>query len=257
MRKIQLVKMVLPAIFTGILNNCTPAYRQESQNPIAIVQSNLDAQGTTLSLEFQKGPAHNHPSLAIWLEDLNGNFIQTLFVTKYVATGIYGHGELESGRWKPEPGRAVRPATLPYWSHKRGQHTGKIPDLPSPENPVPDAISGATPSADFILQTKSDQVLPRRFRVLLEINQAWDSNRYWTNNKYPGDNDYLTSLQPALVYAVTIDLDSGMTEYHLNPVGHSHYSGKNGLLYTDLSTFTTALQIAEKIVVRVERQVPQ
>jgi hypothetical protein len=51
-------------------------------------------------------------------------------------------------------------------------------------------------------------------------------------------------------------LDSELTEYYLNPIGHSHYSGKDGLLYTDLSTFTTALQIAEKIVVRVARQVP-
>ncbi|HDP68410.1 MAG TPA: hypothetical protein ENN20_07935 [Candidatus Marinimicrobia bacterium] len=85
----------------------------------------------------------------------------------------------------------------------------------------------------------------------MEINQTWDSNHYWTNNKYPDDLEYFTSLQPALVYAVTIDLDSGISEYFLNPIGHSHYSGKNGLLYTDLTTFTTALQIAKKIIVRV------
>jgi hypothetical protein len=103
-----------------------------------------------------------------------------------------------------------RPATLPYWSHKRGQQTGRVPDLPSPENPVPDAISGATPSADFILVTNSDNPLPAKFRVLLEINQAWDSNRFWSNNKFPGDYDYLTSLQPAVVYAVTVDLDNAI-----------------------------------------------
>lgn len=238
-----------------ILSGCSPTSVRESKTVVTIIHSNIDGQGTRLSLEFLKGPAHNHPSFAIWLEDLEGNFLQTLFTTRYVATGIYGYGELESGKWKPEPGRAVHPATLPYWSHKRGQLTGKIPDLPSPENPVPDAVSGATPSADFILHTQADKILPRRFRILLEINQAWDSNRYWTNNKFPGDGDYLTSLQPALVYAATVDLDSEITEYYLNPIGHSHYSGKNGLLYTDLSTFTTALQIAEKIIVRVERQV--
>lgn len=255
MQKIRFILMILAAIFVGVLNSCTPAYKQERTTAISIIQSNIDAQGTRLSLEFYKGRAHNHPSFAIWLEDLEGNFIQTIFTTRYVATGIYGHGELESGKWKPEPGEAVRPATLPYWAHKRGQLSDKIPDLPSPKNPLADAISGATPSADFILQTKADKILPRRFRVLLEINQAWDSNRYWTNNKFPDDFDYMTSLQPALVYAVTIDLDSDISEYFLNPIGHSHYSGKNGLLYTDLSTLTTALEIVGKVIVKIDRQV--
>jgi len=236
------------------LSGCSPVSVRESQTGVAVVHSNIDGKGTALSLEFHKGPMHNHPSFAIWLEDLEGKFIQTLFVTKYVATGIYGHGELESGKWKAEPGAAVRPATLPYWLHKRGHLTGRVPDLPTPDNPVPDAISGATPSADFILQTKSDKILPRRFRVLLEINQAWDSNRYWTNNKYPDDFDYMTSLQPALVYAVTVDLDSDISEYYLNPIGHSHYSGKDGRLYTDLSTLTTALHIVEKVVLKIDRR---
>lgn len=247
---------VIAVLLGLVIAGCSPVSVRESQTGVAIVHSNIDGKSTALSLEFQKGPAHNHPSFAIWLEDMNGNFLQTLFVTKYVATGIYGHGELESGKWKPEPGEAVRPATLPYWAHKRGQLTGRIPDLPSPKNPLADAISGATPSADFVLQTQADKILPRRFRVLLEINQAWDSNRYWTNNKFPDDFDYMTSLQPALVYAVTIDLDSDIAEYYLNPIGHSHYSGKNGLLYTDLSTLTTALEIVGKVVVKIDRQVP-
>lgn len=241
---------------TPIFYHCSPVSNPKNQSRPVIIHSNIDGKGTRLSLEFQQGPAHNHPSFAIWLENLDGSFIQTLFVTQYVATGIFGYGELEPGKWKREPGEAVRPATLPYWFHKRGQKTGRIPDLPSSANPVPDAVSGATPSGNFTLNTRSDQPLPRQFRVLLEINQPWDSNHYWTNSKYPDDRDYLTSLQPALVYAVTIDLDSPMTEYHLNPIGHSHYSGKDGLLYTDLSTLTTALQIAQKIIVRVERQVP-
>jgi hypothetical protein len=39
--------------------------------------------------------------------------------------------------------------------------------------------------------------------------------------------------------------------YKMKPIGHSHYSGKTGELFTDLSTFTTALQIADSIVVRI------
>jgi hypothetical protein len=36
------------------------------------------------------------------------------------------------------------------------------------------------------------------------------------------------------------------------PVGHSHYSGKTGEIFPDLSTLTTALRIADSIIVRVK-----
>jgi polyphosphate kinase len=36
----------------------------------------------------------------------------------------------------------------------------------------------------------------------------------------------------------------------LNPIGHGHYSGKDGKLYTDISTLTTAKNIAEKLTIR-------
>jgi hypothetical protein len=241
---------LLSLTISGFMNCSTDQHVQELRKP-ELIYTHIGRSGNDLTIEFHKGKNHNHPSLAIWLEDLEGHFLETLYVTRYIATGIYGHGELEPGKWKDEPGPTVRPATLPYWSHKRGEKTGIIPDLPSPEKPVPDAISSATPMADFILKTNAESTIPAKFRLLVEINQTWDSNKYWTNRKFPDDPDYFTSLQPALVYAVTIDLNSEITEYFLNPIGHSHYSGKDGLLYTDLSTLTTALQIADKIIVHV------
>jgi len=244
------IGLTLTLLSSGFIQ-CSPDSLSKTPDNLELVRSNIGENGTELSIEFHKGPAHNHPSFAIWLETLDGQFIQTLFVTRYVATGIFGHGELAPGKWKNDSGPAVRPATLPYWLHKRGVKTGNIPDLPSPENPVPDAISGATPVADFILKTSSSTEILSKFRLLMEINQPWDANRYWTNSKYSDDPDYITSLQPALVYSVAIDLDSEITEYYLNPIGHSHYSGKDGNLYTDLSTFTTALNIADQIIVRV------
>ena len=55
-----------------------------------------------------------------------------------------------------------------------------------------------------------------------------------------------------LVYEVKIDSKNRQENYLMRPVGHSHYSGKTGELFTDLSTITTALQIADSIVVRVK-----
>lgn len=214
--------------------------------------TNINGQGTELIMEFFKGKEHNHPTFAIWLEDMHGNFIQTLYVTEYFGTGIYGFGQKNDSVWSREPGQSLRPAALPYWSHKRVNADNDIDPIeiiPSPKNPVADAITGATPSGNFVMRTKTDEVIKSKFRLLMEINQTWDFNEYWTNNLYPDDVDYKTSCQPALVYAVTIDPESDFKEFYLNPIGHSHYSGKDGNLYTDLSTFTTALEIVDKVKV--------
>lgn len=214
--------------------------------------SNLKGKGLDLIIEFEIGEEHNYPSFVFWLETLDGQYIQTLFVTKSVATGFFGHGADGVGKWKTTEGEAIRPATLPYWVHKRNIISKDNLLVPTMENPVPDAYTGATPSSDFILDTKSDEELPEKFNLLLEINQPWDWNEYWTNNKFPDNSDYKTSCQPSLVYSVTIDLKSETKEYFLNPIGHGHYAGENGNLYTDLSTLTTAFDIIKKVKVEIE-----
>lgn len=87
---------------------------------------------------------------------------------------------------------------------------------------------------------------------MLEINQNWDWNNYWTNDKYPDDENYKWSCQPALVYETDIDLNSLKDPYRMSPIGHSHYSGNTGELFPDLSTLTTALKIADSIIVKVK-----
>jgi len=103
------------------------------------------------------------------------------------------------------------------------------------------------------LETRTGEKQHKKFRLLMEMNQAWDSNRYWTHAKFPDDPDYFTSLQPAIVYAVTINPDEPQEDYYLNPIGHSHPSGKNEKLFTDISTLTTAKEIAGKIRVRIKQ----
>jgi hypothetical protein len=224
--------------------------KKQKSKDYEIITSNINGTGTALELKFTIGKAHNHPTLAVWLETIDGEYIQTLFVTKSLAIGIYGHGAQNDGVWKRESGEARRPATLPYYLHKRGV---KAPDgtyLPTPEHPIPDAYTGATPINSFQLNTNSDKPIQGKFNVLVEVNQPWDWNSYWNNTLYINDVDYKTSCQPALVYAVTIDLDNPMEYYVLNPIGHSHYAGKDGLLYTDITTLTTALQIFDKIEIK-------
>ncbi len=240
-----LILVIIPLILLG----CAA---QRSMEDEQIVRTAPENNAGKLKIQFIAGEEFNHPSFAYWTEDLHGNFIETLYVTDYVAKGRFGHGEIETGKWKNEPGEVRRPATLPYWAHKRNIQAPDGLYIPSPETAVPDALTSATPKGNFILETATSNSGNKKFRVLCEINQAWDANEFWTNNKFPEDKDYFVSLQPALVYAVTVDPNQPGKEYYLNPIGHSHPSGKNGELFTDLTTLTTAKKIAHKIVVRLK-----
>ena len=202
-----------------------------------------------LYVSFLTGKSHNHPSFVFWIEDIEGNYIQTLFITAYVGSGTFRYADAGNFKWKNEQGESIRPSSLPYWSHKRNIISRDSIYVPVPENKVPDAYSGATPNGDFRKSIKLPTVLPEKFRVLFEINQTWDWNEHWTNDKYPDDEDYMSSCQPSLIYGVVVNKNDLSGMYHLNPLGHGHYSGDNGILYTDISTLTTAMHIVEDIVV--------
>lgn len=226
---------------------CKSGRIQEEPRRVEI-DANPQGQGPEFILEFLKGEAHNHPSFVLWAESLDGKFIQTLFITRAVGTSVYEHGNPSSGHW--EPGEIRRPASLPYWAHRRNVRSPDGLLVPSLENPVPDAYSGATPAGDFAVHARFDKDPPGQFRVLFEINQTWDWNEYWTNNKYPDNDEYKTSCQPALVYMVEVDMDNPLPGYTLKPIGHSHYAGENGELFADLSTLTTALNIVQSLTLR-------
>lgn len=236
--------------FGFLFSGCT---NQRIQSEVTdTLVANENAEGLSFDVAFLKGKHHNHPSFVFWIEDLDGNFIETLFVTKYVGTGVFGYQYDGQGKWENKSGPTKQPATLPYWLHKRGVEADGETFLPTPEAPVADAITGATPKNDFKLAVNAENDLPQKFKILMEINQPWDWNEYWNNGLYPNDQYYKTSCQPALVYAVTIDQSKLDVQYYLNPIGHSHYSGKDGELYTDISSFTTAAEIVNKVIVRIK-----
>jgi len=204
MKKYKYNIVIILGLFIGIwvLTSSKTTSPKKKNVVREIIKTNIDGKGTTLKIEVVGGKSFNHPTMAFWIEDTEGNYIQSLFVSQSVATGIFGHGEEQKYVWKHEPGEVRRPATLPYYLHKRNI---KAPDgtyLPTPDKPIPDAYTGATPKADFQLLTKSDVKLSGKFILLFEVNQSWDWNEFWNNNLYPDDFNYKTSCQPALVYAV-------------------------------------------------------
>lgn len=249
--KNKVITLIILSGLSLIFITCTTGKRNTA---IEMLPENITTTfhqtGPEIELKFKKGKSHNHPLMAVWIETIEGQYITTLYVARSIAKGIFEHGDKSQNYW--QPGEIRRPAALPYWSHKRGVLEADGLYVPTPKTAMPDGVTSATPKADFILTAKTGDLQSPRFRLLFEINQTWDWNEYWTNNKYPDDDEYKTSCQPSLVYAVEIDLNNLQQEYELKPIGHGHYSGKTGELFTDLSTLTTALHIAEKITVKVK-----
>lgn len=242
-------RILIIAVTLAAASSCTRTPSKNIELGTDKLVTNPFDKGTPIQIIFEKGKQFYHPLLVFWIEDEQGNYIQTLYASQSIATGVFPYGVNEKGKWKP--GERRRAAALPYWGHKRGF---KAPDglfLPTPENPLPDAISGATPKNSFEIKTIVQEGTTR-FRMLMEVNQIWDWNNHWHNNRYPDDEDYKTSGQPAIVYSVNIDLSKPNAVFELKPIGHSHPSGKTGDLFTDLNTLTTALEIVQRVYVKAE-----
>ena len=243
----KILVLLLPAVFMLMCTNTRVPVEDSPEH----FSSNPMGSGPALKIEMTRGEGHNHPLMAIWAETSDGKFIQTLYVAESIGKGVFQHGDASSGFWIT--GEIQRPAALPYWSHKRGIKNEYGHFLPTPISPVPDAYTGPTPGQNFVLHTKLNEPGMKKFNLLFEINQTWDWNEFWINNKYPDDEEYKTSCQPALVYSASIDLDNPQEEYLMKMIGRSHHSGATGELFTDLETMSTALHIAELIIIRVNQ----
>jgi hypothetical protein len=187
--------------------------------------------------------------MAVWITDTNNQYIETLFIAESIGKGVFNYGDKSTGKWLP--GAIRRPAALPVWSHSRNIIEKDSLYIPTENTPMPDAITSATPSSNFVLLTKTSSKEYKIFNIYFEINQTWDWNSYWTNNKFPDDDEYKTSCQPALVYMTRLNTAQKNHYKTLELVGHSHYNGSDGIIYPDLSTITTAKNITKNVKVKI------
>jgi len=223
--------------------------KAQNGNPaVEKIESNPEGQGLLMTLKFEKGSAHNHPLMAVWLETEDGKFIETLFVAESIGKGIFKHADQSSGKWME--GAVDRPAALPYWGHQRGIKNSKGFYLPDQNNPEVDAVTGPTPKASFDLSFHLSNCPVGNCRILVEINQSWDWNEHWTNQR-SDDPDYRSSAQPSVIYEAVVDPHILPDTILMKPIGRGDEAGKSGTLFSDLETMTSALQIAKKITLVV------
>jgi len=111
----------------------------------------------TLDYNKQSGSASNQ--FAIWVEDMEGNYINTIYATKWTAVGGY----------------KSRPDSIAIWVAKSG--VSNMPDY------YVDAISGATPRSSGnqtyawnLKDINGDLVSPGKYMVFVEGTLRWKNN---------------------------------------------------------------------------------
>ena len=122
---------------------------------------------------------------------------------------------------------------------------------PTKKAPLPDAVTAASPTKNFVLHTKATTEMTNVI-VLMELNLGNDPNEaHPITVKYGEPGFGKISGQPAVVYSAQVDLTKP-GQYDMSIIGHSHPFGEDGTLNEDVSTLTSALQIIEKAVIIVE-----
>lgn len=187
----------------------------------------------------------NAPQIAIWAEDLEGNYLSTIYVSE----------KLAKQSWIAAGGNRRKEA-LPSWSYAQGKQYADGLYLPTKKEPLPDAVTGATPRGSFTanIQMRADI---KQFVIKCEFNHSTDFNEYYPKNAKKGDANYsggkLGSGQPAILYQAVVDLTSGQREFKGELIGHSSPDGSDNNIYKDTSKLTTALNIVNGITVYVNK----
>lgn len=195
-------------------------YNSMIKDPIIAYDFQNEASGKELTLSLEKGDYYAEiikdqglfdyvviPLIAVWLEDSEGEYMETLFVSSKA---------LEINR----------PSALPVWSHKAQMNTMVLPD----------DVSGASNKDN----SGSFNPSITGFRIVVEINRSYDYN---TN--YKKDVDF--NGQPSLIYeAVLKDIEDG-GRVNLTLIGHGSINGDDGEINVQLDKITTAKEIFKGI----------
>lgn len=233
------------------------------------------AAGEPLTIEFRKGPFFMWPQYAIWLETLDGKFIQPLYVTGKLANNNFANkvtrkdpqrvftenpfasGEDDSEIFEYQWDAAskherMRPESLPVFLHALGLMSSGGVVVPEVSTPVLDAYAGATLLDNFLLTTRTLVSLPEQFRIRMEINQSFDFNNYYSSDRFPDDKIYSGngfSAQPSVIYEAIVDRRDRHPIYILKLIGQGHHSGRDGVVNPDTSKLTTAKQLVDRVIV--------
>ncbi len=180
------------------------------------------------------------PQIAIWAESSVGALIETFFVSEESAFS-------ESFEWAGNERRRVD--ILPIWRHQFTLASGIEPDGDI------DTYSGATPEHSFSIANYLHED-PNGFYISVEINVPNDANEFFHSDQPETELGYTHPGigQPSVFYSAYIDPESSQKYFLMEFVGHGGSSSQqSGEVYYDASQLTSAQNLVEKILIRIER----
>lgn len=227
----------------GVLTSCAEDLITYHRGDVKILIEKGDAWLHDFEL-FMGIKKKNPPQLAVWVEDMKGHYISTIYVSHKIATQS----------WAGNGGNR-RKESLPVWCFARGIQATDGLYLPTKEEPLTDGISGATPPGSFDVKIHPVNDL-KQFIVKMEFNHSTDWNDDFPKNAQVGDANYSGgkggSGQPAVVYSATIDLNSGQKEYKAAIIGRSSPDGSDGKIIPETSSLTSALNIVKDVTIIIQ-----
>ena len=172
-----------------------------------------------ISVAVNPGEAYSKraPQIAVWVEDSDGTYVDTLFVTK----------KASGNKWIGSP-KDGRPESLPDWYKAKGQN----PAEKISKDEV-DATTSATPKKGMVISKDLELEKGKTYVFKCQANQSFDYNDYYTKKNSGVDG------QPAVLYTGEIIPDGTEKEIKL-------------MLNNKSEFITTADKIIESIYVIVE-----
>jgi hypothetical protein len=197
-------------------------------------------------LDFIYQPGSGGVQTVVWIEDGDGNYLGTVFITDFI-------GRNGGGNRTDDPdidySAGNRLSAFPVWAHRRNviDTTYGLENLYPPSESQAsypadlDAISGATPTSG--VQTKTlelSELEDGDYKCWIEVNKSFDNNDYHDYSYYRG--------QPSLVWSTNISIsevtDSGMV---LDYEGYGSPDGSNGDISPPDTTITTAKDLLAEV----------
>lgn len=212
------------------------------------VVTNQSIKGTPLLMNFTRGPAWGAkakigvmtlritPQIAVWVEDTSGNLKQNIFVTHCFAKQDWKFV-------KSHPDSTYRTTSLPYWMNKM-IHAAQ--PVPTKANPLPDAVTSATPTGSFAVETHIESAITHG-TLWCEFNSSFDNNETYTKDRPESFNG-----QPSLLFSGEFNIQDTLNAVEMTYRGHGGEKGRDGVLYKNDSGITTAKQIITKIQFKVK-----
>ncbi len=177
------------------------------------------------------------PQLALWLENDTTGAVRTLFVTRRTA----------SDDWE---GQSSVPASLPYWVTRYQREFGRERG-PTSEDPLPDAVTGATPKLSF---SHAFEVEGGEWSLYLEVNVSGDYNEHYRRVVTDGVLADFGAGQPSLVYRAR-DITGADGPTRLEIIGQTSLAEEPEEMLVEPRHITSAHRLIQNIALTTKRAV--